>query len=74
MSSDAKREYLIAVAVRYRNARKRDKTKILDEFCSTTQLNRKYAISRLNRSTIRKSPPGRKPKYSHPAVCQLVQL
>jgi hypothetical protein len=74
MSSDARREYLIAVAVRYRNARKKDKTKILDEFCATTGWNRKHAITRLNGPMTRNKPPGRKTTYSHSAILQLVQL
>jgi hypothetical protein len=74
MSSDAKREYLIAVLVRYRNARKKDKTKILDEFCATAGLNRKYAIALLGRRRHPKKRPGRKPIYTHPAVVHLVLL
>src|SRR5579883_1670442 len=74
MSSDAKREYLIAVAVRYRKARKKDKTKILDELCATAGFNRKYASWRVRQSFTRKKPPGRKVIYSHEAICQLVQL
>ena len=37
------------VARRYRKANKREKKRILDEFCATTGYHRKYAMQLLNR-------------------------
>jgi hypothetical protein len=43
------REYAQAIRDRYRNAKKEEKTKILDEFTKATSLHRKAAIRLLNR-------------------------
>jgi len=44
MSPGARMEYLESIVVRYRKASKKQKTAILDEFCTTSGYNRKYAI------------------------------
>ena len=44
MSAQAKWEYLQAVYPRYRQARRREKQRILDEFCRIAGYHRKYAI------------------------------
>lgn len=44
MPIQARREYLRAIRERYRNSSKRQKSKILDEFCANCRYNRKYAI------------------------------
>src|SRR6266851_5239874 len=54
VSTPAKREYLQAVYPRYRQARRREKQRILDEFCRIAGYHRKYAIRLLNGP-----PPGR---------------
>jgi len=74
MSSDAQREYRIALTVRYRNASKKMKGRILDEYCATTHYNRKHAIWLLGRPALRSKHPGRPKVYSAVAVIQLRQL
>ena len=41
-------KYAENLAPRYRAAGKKEKTKILDEFCQTTELHRKAAVRLLN--------------------------
>jgi hypothetical protein len=48
VSAPAKWEYLQAVYPRYRAARRREKQRILDEFCGIVGYHRKYAIRLLN--------------------------
>jgi hypothetical protein len=49
MSPLSKREYREAVHLRYKNASRREKTAILDEFCATCGCHRKHAIRVLKR-------------------------
>lgn len=49
MSPRSKREYTEAIYLRYKNASRRGKTAILDEFCTTCGYHRKYAIRLLRR-------------------------
>ncbi|MDP1992103.1 MAG: response regulator [Syntrophales bacterium] len=49
MSPQSKREYREAVHLRYKNASRREKTAILDEFCATCGSHRKHAIRILKR-------------------------
>jgi hypothetical protein len=49
MSPRSKREYREAVHLRYKNATRREKTAILDEFCATCGCHRKHAIRVLKR-------------------------
>jgi len=51
MSRKAIREYFKAIYARYRKASKEIKQIILNEFCSNTGYNRKYAIRKLNGPT-----------------------
>ena len=44
MSKKAKKEYLQEISERYKIATKDKKKKILDEFCTVSENNRKYAI------------------------------
>jgi hypothetical protein len=44
MTLKFKIEYLSAIRKRYYQARKREKTKILNELCAVAGFNRKYAI------------------------------
>ena len=55
MSREAIREYFKAVYGRYRKASKEIKQIILNEFCSNTGYNRKYAIRKLNGPTPAKT-------------------
>src|SRR5512136_1353840 len=50
----SKQDYLESIRTRYRRARKKAKSIILDEFCATCGYNRKYAIRML--SPTRKKP------------------
>lgn len=58
-------EYFKAIFNRYRRASRREKGRILDEFCETTGHNRKYAIAKLNGSL--EPPPRRRsgPRAPH---------
>jgi hypothetical protein len=55
MSRKAIREYFKAIYARYRKASKEIKQIILNEFCSNTGYNRKYAIRKLNGPTPEKT-------------------
>jgi integrase-like protein len=60
----ARREYAEALRMRYRDADKREKGRILDEYCRTTQCHRKAAIRRLRHTPEATGrPPGRPPRY-----------
>lgn len=65
MTIELKRSYINSVRTRYQNSTKKQKTKILDEFCATTKLSRKHAIRALNgKVNLKLIKPGRKAKYS----------
>ena len=53
MEASARREYVLAIAGRYHTATRREKGRILDEFCQVTGYHRKSALRRL-----RSRPPG----------------
>jgi hypothetical protein len=55
MSRKAIREYFKAIYARYRKASREIKQIILNEFCSNTGYNRKYAIRKLNGPTPAKT-------------------
>lgn len=72
MSPRSKREYAEAVFLRYKRASRKEKTRILDEFCATCGYHRKYAI-RLLRGFKRFTKPkpkkrGRRPLYHSEAI------
>lgn len=56
----SRRDYLEAIGARYRKARRKEKSVILDEFCANCGYNRKYAI-RLLRKRKEAVPSKRKP-------------
>ena len=56
MGNDAKLEYLQTIRPRYRSASKKEKARILDEFCMNCGYNRKYAIRILNSNSTVNSP------------------
>jgi hypothetical protein len=69
MGSAAKREYRKAIQARYRCAGKREKGRILDEFCRVCQYHRKYAVRLLNsRPRRRRARLGPAPQYSAPEL------
>lgn len=75
MSIEARREYLTSIRKRYRNSRRWEKQRILDEFCEVCGYSRKYAIRILNgRVEPRSQKPGRKAEYGQEFVAELKAL
>ena len=72
MSPRSKREYREAVYLRYKNATRREKTAILNEFCATCGCHRKHAIrvlKRFKRFTKPKTKTrGKPPIYQNEAI------
>lgn len=68
MSPRSKREYQEAVHLRYKNATRREKTAILDEFCATCGCHRKHAIRVLKRFKRFTKPKAK--KRGKPSVYQ----
>ncbi len=72
MSPRSKREYVEAIYIRYRNASRKQKGSILNEFCATLNFHRKHAIRLLRKfKRFRKTKtkrPGRAPFYSQPSI------
>ena len=78
MSKEALMELTKIIAKRYLKAKsKKQKTKILDEYCANSGLNRKYAITKIRNFCFRDKIPrkrGRKRKYSGEADTLLIQI
>ena len=55
MSNESKQEYLGTIKQRYYQSSKKEKKKILDEFCLTCSYNRKYTIRIINQKETKKS-------------------
>lgn len=76
MSQRSRAEYLNQIKVRYQNSTKQEKTKILDEFCTVCDYNRKYAIQLLNatpdKNPKRPSRRGAKRQYDHPVILEVL--
>jgi len=72
MSPRSKREYREAVHLRYKNATRREKTTILNEFCATCGCHRKHAIRVLKRFKRFTKPKakrrGKPPTYQNEAI------
>lgn len=51
MEIGARRAYLAAVKERYKKSSKKQKTQILNEFCSNCNYNRKHAIKFISKSS-----------------------
>jgi len=47
MSPTAQKELLKTIAPRYQKARRKERSKILDEFCANFNYNRKYVVRKL---------------------------
>ena len=60
MSRRSRWEYFLAVHGRYQKAGSKDRERMLDEFCSNTGYNRKYAIRLMNGPEPEKTPPARR--------------
>ena len=72
MSPRSKKEYIGTIVERYKKATRKQKTLILDEFCSTLHCHRKHAIRTLKNFKRFRKPKnnkrGRKPLYAHPSI------
>lgn len=77
MGKQERRAYLEAIRVRYRRARKADKSAILNEFCEVCGYHRKYALRLLGaqnkrgKSTTRK--PGPASRYDTPELVEALR-
>jgi hypothetical protein len=75
MSIEARREYLAAIRLRYKNGTRAQRSRILDEFCEVCGYNRKHAIRLLGAAeSLRLVRPGPKPKFDADFVRHLVIL
>jgi len=77
MSNRAKKEYLNQIKIRYLQANKKEKNKILDEFCEICDYNRKYAIRILNRKNLDKPKQkrtGRPRAYNNPVIIHFLKI
>ena len=71
MSPVSKKEYFVKIRDRYKNASKKEKQVILDEFCKVCNYNRKYAIRLINSKSPQKvnaNKRGRKKHYADPMI------
>jgi len=72
MSPRSKKEYLETIFLRYKQATRKQKTLILDEFCATLGYHRKHAIRLLRKFKRFRKPktkkPGRTPIYAQPSI------
>jgi hypothetical protein len=74
VSARVKWEYLQAVYPRYRQARRREKQRILDEFCRVAGYHRKYAIRLLNGPAPERARAARRRSATYgPAVITALQ-
>ena len=78
MSPTAKKELLKTIAPRYQKARRKERSKILDEFCANFNYNRKYAIRKLLAYKLKRRPgitrkPGPSSKYAKPEILKPLQ-
>ena len=76
MSNESKQDYLATIRTRYLSSSKKEKKKILDEFCNTCNYHRKYAIRKLNekekKEANKKGKRGRKKRYNLPELKELL--
>lgn len=72
MSPRSKKEYTETIFLRYKNASRKEKNLILNEFCATLNYHRKHAIRVLRKfkrfRKTQKQKPGRAPFYSQPQI------
>ena len=68
MGKNAKKAYLEAIRWRYHQAKRLEKTKILDEFCAVCHSHRKYAHRKLTAAPLKisRSKPGKSSQYNRP--------
>jgi hypothetical protein len=73
-----KYEVPASIRSRYRSASKKEKRKILDEFCATCKYNRKYAVRSINTKTRLRvsrnlSKRGSKKPYNNPVISKVLR-
>ncbi len=75
MTIEARKEYLAAIRLRYKNSTKGQRGRILDEFCEVCGYNRKHAIRILGAPTeIPKRKPGPTARFDADVIKHLVIL
>ena len=75
MPKEVRITILTRYRVRYKKATKKERSKILDEFCTTWDYSRKHAIKILNQSLDeRKLKPGPRKTYNQSVVIHLVEI
>jgi hypothetical protein len=71
----ARREYATVMRRRYQSADKRERGRLLDEYCRTTGCHRKAAIRRLRRAPgPRRRAPGRPTQYAPQELAAILEL
>jgi hypothetical protein len=78
MSPKSKKEHLAVIAPRYKKASRKEKSKILDEFCANLKFNRKYAIRRIRaflfpKPKTKSHTQGPRPRYNDPRILKPLQ-
>ena len=75
MTLEARKAYLKKLRLRYKNATKKEKTIILNEYCATTEQSRKHVIRLLSRPLdAHTKRPGPKALYGPKVVANLLRL
>jgi len=76
MTRQTKLELLAALRPRYVNASKKEKGRILDEFCAATGYNRKYAIELMRHGAPRpkQHKRGRRRRYGRDVIAALAEV
>lgn len=76
MEMKARNQYLKVLQERYLRASKKEKGRILDEYCKNTGQNRKYVIRKIRSQIVLEGKPRRKRKwvYDGHVIAALVQV
>ena len=76
MGKNAKKAYLEAIRWRYHQAKRLEKTKILDEFCAVCHYHRKYALRKLAAAPLKtsRSKPGKPSRYNRPDIMKALKV
>lgn len=74
MTEPARREYAAVMRARYQHADRRERGRLLDEYCRTTGCHRKAAIRRLRRpAQAPRRAGGRPPQYAEPELVAVLE-
>ena len=77
MSPRSKKEYVETIFLRYKQATRKQKILILNEFCATSGYHRKHAIRLLRKYKRFQKPkpkkPGRTPFYAQPSILKVLK-